>query len=183
MCATRAKISGSLSRTQSNLVSVKFGSAGLQVSSMRCSRPSVWCSQSHCGALRVSHQMSEGRKTLPAASSSTAPCICPVNPIPAIALAGWPLAVSTARMACCAARHQSAGSCSAQPSDVARKGACSLAAEATTLPFASTNTARVPPVPISIPKKNVERSPCMTFLNLLDLNDSIPSTGRHSSGH
>jgi hypothetical protein len=50
-------------------------------------------------------------------------------------------------MAMSAARHQSSGSCSAQPGCGVRKGACSSDAELTTRPCSSTSTARVPLVP------------------------------------
>ena len=65
MWAILAKISGSWSRTQRSLVSVKLGSAGLAVSSMSFLRPTSpppnWLvSHSHCGSVRTSHQMSDG---------------------------------------------------------------------------------------------------------------------------
>ena len=148
MCAMREKISGSCSLTHSNLVSVKLGSAGLAVSSMSRSRPMTLCSHSHCGSVRTSHQMSAGRRTLPSLSSMTAPCIWPVRPTASMCT---PLA-STSRMAFCAARHQSSGSCSAQPGCGVRNGSCSAEAEPTSCPFSSTSTARVPPVPTSIPR-------------------------------
>ncbi len=59
--------------------------------------------------------VSAGRRTLPSASSITQPCIWPVRPM---ASTGAPLragSASTAAMASRAARHQSSGSCSAQP--------------------------------------------------------------------
>src|SRR5487761_1644933 len=85
-------------------------------------------------------------------------------------------------MACCAARHQSSGSCSAHPAKVERKGACSADSEATTLPDASTRTARVPPVPTSIPRK------CKILLRQLGvpampLSDTVAYPSSHSDWH
>ena len=57
----------------------------------------------------------------------------------------------TCRMASQVARHQSRGSCSAHPVSGEAKGACSAVREATTVPCPSMSTARVPPVPTSIP--------------------------------
>ena len=55
-------------------------------------------------------------------------------------------------MASWAARHQSSGSCSAQPMCSEWMGAWSAAWEARTLPVRSMRMARVPPVPTSIPR-------------------------------
>ena len=57
-------------------------------------------------AVRWSFQRIAGRRTRSSASSTTSPCICPESPIGPSG--------SRARHAC-AARHQSSGSCSAQP--------------------------------------------------------------------
>jgi hypothetical protein len=58
--------------------------------------------------------MRAGLSTVPAASSRTAPCIWPDRPTQAIELAGTPLCAIADRIASWHARHQSAGSCSAQ---------------------------------------------------------------------
>ena len=55
-------------------------------------------------------------------------------------------------MASCAARHQSSGSCSAQPMCSEWTGAWSAEWEARTWPARSMRTARVPPVPTSMPR-------------------------------
>ena len=85
MCAILAKISGSCVSTHSSLVRVKLGSAGL---AGELDEPlvadRVSCSQSHSGWVRVSHQMSDGRRTSPSSSSMTAPCIWPVRPTASI---------------------------------------------------------------------------------------------------
>src|SRR5437764_5943572 len=60
-------------------------------------------------------------------------------------------------MASRAARHQSAGSCSAHPMCSEWMGACSLEQEVMTWPARLTSTARVPPVPTSMPR-NMERT-------------------------
>ena len=103
--------------------------------------------------------MSEGRSTAPFSSSRTAPCIWPVRPSAAMGCFGSGAAAMASRMASCAARHQSSGSCSAQPGCGVRKGAWSLAALEITLPLASTMTARVPPVPTSIPRNHITFTP------------------------
>jgi hypothetical protein len=51
-----------------------------------------------------------------------------------------------------AARHQSRGSCSAQPGSGLAKLACSSVPEARTTPCSSRMTARVPLVPTSMPR-------------------------------
>src|SRR6266568_1925010 len=55
-------------------------------------------------------------------------------------------------MAHVAARHQSRGSCSAHPVWAEANATCSTVAEVVTRPSVSTTTARVPPVPTSIPR-------------------------------
>ena len=59
--------------------------------------------------------MMDGRRTSPASSSITRPCICPEMPRAFTSPASTPLLANTWRMVSTAARHQSAGSCSAQP--------------------------------------------------------------------
>ena len=63
--------------------------------------------------------------------------------------------LSAPRIASCAARHQSSGSCSAHPGCSVRNGACSLDAPPISFPSPSTTTARVPPVPTSIPRNHI----------------------------
>src|SRR5215831_4914884 len=69
-------------------------------------------------------------------------------------------------MASCAARHQSSGSCSAQPGCDVRNGACSLEAPLISLPFSSTTTARVPPVPTSMPRNHIACTPHVNRFSL-----------------
>src|SRR5258708_36192134 len=59
--------------------------------------------------------MIDGLSTSPCASSNTKPCICPVTPIPEMSPPLAPAFVIHSRIAEQAARHQSRGSCSAQP--------------------------------------------------------------------
>ena len=59
------------------------------------------------------------------------------------------------RTASAVARHQSRGSCSAQPGRGLANGACSSFADARILPFSSTMIARVPPVPTSTPRVGI----------------------------
>src|SRR6185312_2512382 len=69
----------------------------------------------HCFSVRTSHQMSAGRTGSPAASSVTAPCICPEKPTHAILSLETFAWASALRTAIPQARHQSRGSCSAHP--------------------------------------------------------------------
>jgi hypothetical protein len=85
-------------------------------------------------------------------SSKTAPCIWPESPTAAMDSAARPEACSALRTARAAARHQSRGSCSAQPGCGLAKLACSSVPEARTAPCSSRIAARVPLVPTSIPR-------------------------------
>ena len=149
---TRFQFSGSFSRTHKNLVSVKLGNARLQVSWIRRYAPIRSFSSLHCFSVRTSHQISAGRTTSPAASNITAPCICPENPTHEICSPRKFPAASTLRTATPAARHQSSGRCSAHPILGEANGSCSSVADAAMCPRSSTTSARVPPVPISIPR-------------------------------
>src|SRR5829696_1417440 len=64
-----------------------------------------------------------------------------------------PASARAPRTASPVARHQSAGSCSAQPGRGVAKAACSVVAEPTIRPDGSITSARVPLVPTSIPRK------------------------------
>ena len=66
--------------------------------------------------------------------------------------AARPEAWRTLRIASVAARHQSRGSCSAQPGCGLAKLACSSVPDARTVPCSSRMTARVPLVPTSMPR-------------------------------
>src|SRR5216684_5194768 len=96
--------------------------------------------------------MMDGRSTSPRASSNTRPCICPVTPMPAMSPLVAPAFVMHSRIAEQATRHQSSGSCSAQPTLGDDIGACSAVAALSTRPVSSSSTARVPLVPTSIPR-------------------------------
>src|SRR3984957_152515 len=82
----------------------------------------------------------------------SAPCICPEKPTQAISSLFSPLSAIALRTATPAARHQSSGCCSAQPIFSEANGSCSSVAEATMRPSARRISARVPPVPMSIPR-------------------------------
>src|ERR1700722_2215157 len=82
----------------------------------------------------------------------SAPCICPEKPTQAISSLFSPLCAIALRTATLAARHQSSGCCSAQPICSEANGSCSSVAEATMRPSARRISARVPPVPMSIPR-------------------------------
>src|SRR5712692_2536936 len=99
--------------------------------------------------------MIDGLSTSPCASSNTKPCICPVTPMPEMSPPLTPAFVIHSRIAEQAARHQSSGPCSAQPTLEDDIGACSAVAAPSTRPVSSSNTARVPPVPTSIPRSFV----------------------------
>src|SRR5258708_15004235 len=89
------------------------------------------------------------------APSNTNPCMCPPTPTPELAPPLAPAFVIHSRIAEQAARHQSSGSCSAQPTLEDDIGACSAVAAPSTRPASSSSTARVPPVPTSIPRSFV----------------------------
>lgn len=88
-------------------------------------------------------------------SRRTAPCIWPEKPTAAMASALSPESWSALRTAMAAARHQSRGSCSAQPGCGLAKLACSSVPEARTAPSSSRMTARVPLVPTSMPRMGI----------------------------
>src|SRR6185295_18827560 len=94
--------------------------------------------------------MIAGRNTSSLESRRTKPCICPERPTALIS--SLDDCDKTSRTTVIVACHQSSGSCSAHPVRVETKGTCSAVAEATTLPSGSITTARVPPVPTSMPK-------------------------------
>src|SRR5713101_8932707 len=99
--------------------------------------------------------MLDGLSTSPGASSNTKPCICPVTPMPEMSPPLAPAFVIHSRIAEQAARHQSRGSCSAQPTLDDDIRACSAVAAPSTRPVSSSSTARVPLVPTSIPRSFV----------------------------
>src|SRR5579864_1787397 len=96
--------------------------------------------------------MMEGRSTTPFLSSNTRPCIWPVRPMPRISSAPVLPLWRHCGIARHAVRHQSCGSCSAQPMCGELIAACSHVAELSTRPVWSSKTARVPPVPTSMPR-------------------------------
>src|SRR5207248_10070793 len=102
--------------------------------------------------------MIAGRNGSSFSSSKTAPCICSERPTQAISVAAMLLFFSTAATASQHACHQSFASCSAQPIRGEANGTWSAGAEATIAPLSLTNTARVPPVPTSMPRT------CTVFL-------------------
>jgi len=106
----------------------------------------------HCFSVRTSHQIKAGRTTSSDSSSITAPCICPEKPTQAIASPPSEAFPKALRAATPVARHQSSGRCSAHPICGEANGSCSSVAEEITFPDLSIIKARVPPVPISIPR-------------------------------
>src|SRR6266508_5322598 len=94
-----------------------------------------------------------GRKTLPASSSRTKPCICPVKPTAAILSPPMPAFSKTDLMLAATASHHSRGSCS----DHRGRGVCNVCgddATAITSPYSSINNALLLVVDVSIPRKN-----------------------------
>ena len=87
---------------------MKPGSARLPVFAIRLSRPSRSSISAHSAPVRWSFQRIAGRSTCSASSRTTSPCIWPERPIEVASTA-------SAASAASAARHQSSGSCSAQP--------------------------------------------------------------------
>src|SRR6478752_2671319 len=141
MCRIRAYDSGSCLRSQSSFGAVNPVSARLPVNSINRSRP-IRCSISaHSAAVRWSFQRIAGRITRASPSSATRPCIWPESPT---APSG-----SRARQAW-AARHQSAGSCSAQPGSGVESGYGSSAV-ASNSPSGEIAIALTPVVPTSSP--------------------------------
>ena len=145
--AVRAKISGSCRRTHSSLGAVKPGIARLPV--IAAERSSVASSSAHSACARPSFHRIAGRSTRSASSSSTAPCICPHNP-----MARTPDRSCSARRspsAASSAAHQASGSCSfhcARGEDrVSGAPAC-----ATMAPSPPTSTAFSDDVPRSMPR-------------------------------
>ena len=78
------------------------------------------------------------------------------KPTPAMSPPERPVRARAPRTASPVARHQSSGSCSAQPGRGDAKAMCSAVAEPTSRPPASMTSARVPPVPTSMPRKTLE---------------------------
>lgn len=103
-------------------------------------------------SVRWSHQIRAGRMTSLFSSSRTAPCIWPEKPTAEMDSHRRPEICSALRTARAAARHQSRGSCSAQPGTGLAKLACSSVPEASTAPCSSRMRARVPLVPTSMPR-------------------------------
>ncbi|MNX44017.1 hypothetical protein D3C86_744950 [compost metagenome] len=108
--ATRAKTSGSCSRTHSSLGAVKPGIARLPAISPR--RGTARVSASHCAPLRPSFQRMAGRSTSPAASSSVAPCIWPDRPMARTCASAFACVVRSSAMTASSACHHWAGACS-----------------------------------------------------------------------
>ena len=151
MCATRAQASGSCSRTQRSFGAVNPVRASLPVISIRRCRPTVARIASHSAAVRWSFHRIAGRMTSPAASSSTAPCIWPVSPMPSIPAGSWSARSSTCRIAATVPSHHSAGSCSLH-SGRGWLNPYSAAALAMTTPCSSTSRALVAVVETSMPR-------------------------------
>ena len=78
--AIRAQTSGSWSRTHTSFGAVNPVSASLPVISISRSGPTAARMASHSAAVRWSFHRIAGRRTSPAASSRTSPCIWPVSP-------------------------------------------------------------------------------------------------------
>ena len=112
------------------------------------------------------------RTTSSFASSRTAPCICPEKPTQEISSAATPGELSAFRTATPLARHQSRGSCSAQPGLGLANAACSSDPDAITFPCSSITSARVPLVPTSMPR-NLMSPPAPTR--------SLVTPSRHSA--
>src|SRR5713226_7026217 len=152
---TRDQIRGSCAHTHQIFGSVKPVSAGFATNSINRLAPTRSVIARHSSSVRWSHQISAGRTASPAASSSTKPCICPLSPMAETSARVAPASVKHSAIARHAARHQSRGSCSAQPNSGDAISACSAVAAPSTRPASSSSTARVPPVPTSIPKSLV----------------------------
>ncbi len=144
---TRAKRSGSFSRSHRIFGPWKPVRAALPVMRRRRSRPTAASSAFAAAPVRWSFQSSAGRMTACASSRKTAPCIWPASPIPAT---GSPCAATTARNASTVASHHAAGSCSVHPGCGVRSGYAAVAL-AITAPRSSMRTARTPVVPRSTP--------------------------------
>src|SRR6266403_6121526 len=179
---TRDQIRGSCARTHQIFDSVKPVSAGFATNSINRLAPTRSVIARHSSSVRWSHQISAGRNTSPAASSSTKPCICPLSPTAETSARVAPASVKHSATATQVARHQSRGSCSAQPNSGDAISACSAVAAPSTRPASSSSTARVPPVPTSIPKSLVailRRLPSSNELGrailvLLDSKTNLP---------
>src|SRR5271165_899482 len=107
--------------------------------------------------------MIAGRSTRFSLSRTTNPCICPVRPIPLSSLASVFACARHCGTARAVAAHQSSGSCSAHPSCGEVKFACSAVAAPITRPSPSITTARVPPVPISMPRSFIHFDLALEF--------------------
>src|SRR6266545_3344793 len=107
-------MSGSWSRTHTSLGAVNPVRASLPVIAISRSGPTAWRIASHSAPVRWSFHRMAGRSTSPARSSSTAPCICPVNPIATTSSPATPDDPRAAWMTAVAPFHQRRGSCSLQ---------------------------------------------------------------------
>ncbi len=116
-------------------------SARLPVSAISRSRPTSRSISAHSAPVRWSFQRIAGRMTRSSAASATRPCIWPDRPIGPSG--------SLARHAC-VARHQSSGSCSAQPGWGVESGYGSSAL-AISSPSAEIAMPLTPDVPTSSP--------------------------------
>ena len=93
-----------------------------------------------------------------------------------------PEAWSALRTASAAARHQSRGSCSAQPGCGLAKLACSSVPEARTAPWSSTMTARVPLVPTSMPRIGIQPPSYARKLRKLVIRKALRDVGSSALG-
>ena len=132
------------SRSHSSFGAVKPVSARLPVAAISSSSPIRDSISSHSAPVRWSFQRIAGRSTCSSASSATSPCIWPDRPIPATS----PRAELLERLL--RRRHQSSGSCSAQPG-FGVESPYSSSARPTTSPSSEMASALRPLVPTSIP--------------------------------
>ena len=118
-------------------------SARLPVSSISRSSPIRSSISAHSAAVRWSFQRIAGRSTRSASSRQTSPCIWPERPSQTSPNGNLSSTAS-------AARHQSSGSCSAQPGCGVESGYGSSSV-ASTSPSGEIATALTPVVPTSSP--------------------------------
>src|SRR6185312_2100092 len=152
----RAKTSGSCRRSHSSFGAVKPGIARLPVIVRKSASAS---SSAHSASLRPSFHRIAGRSTRPCASSTVAPCICPLSPIDSIADGARPCCTATSinwSIACSVACHQCSGSCSDQRG-CGREIASGALALARSAPSRSSSTALTAEVPRSMPT-NISRT-------------------------
>jgi hypothetical protein len=90
--------------------------------------------------------------------------------MPVMESAATPVFDSAAAIASSDARHQSSGSCSAQPVRGERNGACSLVSDPRSVPSSFRISAREPPVPTSMPR---------TGMAYLPSTEDMEGTGSH----